>query len=483
MPSRSDLDLLEALYQAQARRSFWAFRQYMHPGLVRGWWQRELAGELMRFKAEMDEGKRPIYLISSPPQHGKSTQIVDFIAWAAGHNPDMRTIFSSFSDSLGSRANRDLQRIFDTPKYQATFGQRLPPLRGGYAAATDQRTLSMLKYTGEARGYFRNTTVGGAITGESLDLGVIDDPIRGRADASSPTIRDKVWAWYTDDFRSRFSKNAATLIIMTRWHVDDLAGRLIDQGHDNVRVLRYPAIAEHDEPHRKAGEPLFPELKPLDFLLAEKAALAPSSWQSIYQQAPVVEGGNLFKAEWWRYYAGPPPPTRTRAIFADTAQKTKEGNDWSVFQCWGTGIDGQAVLLDQVRGRWEAPELLAHARAFWAKHKAVELMGALRGFFVEDAVSGTGLIQTLRREGIPMIGVRRATDKVTRAMDAVPFVASGLVYLPEGAPWLSDFLGELAAFPSGAHDDQVDVLVDAVCDILGPGSRSAGVFLKARHRR
>ena len=189
-----------------------------------------------------------------------------------------------------------------------------------------------------------------------------------------------------------------------------------------------------------------------------------ANWEALYQQNPTIVGGGLFRDDWWEYWTQL-PPLEWRTIYADTAQKTKEHNDFSVFQCWGRSKFGQAVLIDQMRGKWEAPELKVQARAFWTKHKAINSGGALRAFKVEDKVSGTGLIQELKREGIPMIPIQRNTDKVTRAMDAAPFIESGNVLLPKEAPWLSDFLGEHSAFPSGAHDDQVDPMMDAVTDI------------------
>jgi predicted phage terminase large subunit-like protein len=178
-------------------------------------------------------------------------------------------------------------------------------------------------------------------------------------------------------------------------------------------------------------------------------------------------GGNFFKAHWWRYYKVL-PKIRSRSIYADTAQKTATQNDYSVFQCWGESFDGQAVFIDQLRGKWEAPELLTIARGFWNKHKAVVGGGVLRSFEIEDKVSGTGLVQTLAREGIPVRPIQRAVDKITRAMDALPLIESGNVLIPEDAPWLSDFLEEVSQFPNGAHDDQVDPMMDAVSGMLGP---------------
>lgn len=173
--------------------------------------------------------------------------------------------------------------------------------------------------------------------------------------------------------------------------------------------------------------------------------------------------GGMLRADWWRYYTVPPQIAH-RVIFGDTAQKTKEASDYSVFQCWGYTATKQALLLDQVRGKWEAPELLTHARAFWAKHLGGG-PGTLRSFKVEDKVSGTGLIQTLKREGIPILPIQRDRDKITRVMDAMPYIESGNVLLPQGAPWLSDFLTECSAFPHGAHDDQIDPMCDAIAEI------------------
>jgi predicted phage terminase large subunit-like protein len=180
------------------------------------------------------------------------------------------------------------------------------------------------------------------------------------------------------------------------------------------------------------------------------------------QQRPSPLGGGLFKDDWWQYYTTP-PILDYRAIYADTAQKTGQANDYRVFQCWGKSKTGQAVLLDQIRGKWEAPELLVQARAFWGKHR--QGAAPLRSMKVEDKVSGTGLIQTLKREGVPVIPIQRDRDKITRAHDAAPLVESGNVLLPRDAPYLSGFLAEATAFPNGAHDDQIDPMMDAVTDL------------------
>lgn len=471
--STDDLNILEQYYQAAARESFWAFRQYMRPKMLKGWFHRDMANELQQFADDLIAGHAPILLIQAPPQHGKSWTIVDFIAWLAGRDPDRQTIYASFSERLGIRANLMLQRMYDSPKYRATFPDtRIASRNAVTISAQTLRNREILEYEGRA-GYFRNTTVRGAITGEGLGLGVIDDPLKGREEANSKTMRDKTWDWFTDDFMTRFTEDAGILGVMTRWHIDDPFGRLME-ARPEARVKRYPAIAEHDEEHRRAGEPLFPELKSLAFLQRQKETMRsnPASWESLYQQNPIIVGGDILKDEWWRY-VDVPPPLAWRAIYVDTAQKTKESNDYSVFGCYGATATGQAVLLDMVRGKWEAPELLEVARAFWSKHLSVTGKGRLRKMSVEDKVSGTGLIQTLRREGIPVIAVQRNVDKVTRAMDAAPYVESGNVFLCRGTPHLSDMLAECTAFPNGVHDDTVDVALDAIMDICGKGTKTA----------
>ena len=470
--SAQSTDLLTSVRQHRARVDFWQFRNYVHPGLKVGWWQIEVAHVLMEFYQDLMDGKRPILLIQAPPQHGKSVQIVDFIAWLAGKNPDLRTIYASFSERLGVRANLALQRMYSGPRYSGVFpGTSISAKNAVTVSGQKLRNREILEYL-EGEGYFRNTTVRGSITGEGLDLGVIDDPIKGREEANSTTVRDKTYDWMMDDFMTRFSENAGLLGIMTRWHIDDPFGRLIAAMPDCVKVLRYPAIAERDEPHRVAGEPLFPEHKGLSFLMERKAAMHEANWQSLYQQNPIILGGGLIKDEWWKYYDAVPALTH-RTIYADTAQKTKEQNDYSVFECWGKAKDGQAVLLDLIRGKWEAPELLVQARAFWSKHRAVTGQGVLRSMKVEDKSSGTGLIQTLKREGVPIVGIPRGIDKVTRCLDISPMVQSGNVLLPRSAPWLSDFLAEATAFPNGVHDDMLDPMFDAVSDMtaISPAER------------
>jgi len=196
--------------------------------------------------------------------------------------------------------------------------------------------------------------------------------------------------------------------------------------------------------------------------------MATASWQSLYQQSPIVVGGEIIKgAQFGRYSAV--PPLKTRTIYADTAQKTGERNDYSVFKCWGLGQDGRLYLLDLQRGKWEAPELRRRAVDFWRKHAAAPGLPPVRRMKIEDKASGTGLIQDLKNaDRIPIEGIPRAKDKLTRVMDVVGYIESGYVLLPD-APWVADFISECEAFTaddSHAHDDQIDPMCDAISDML-----------------
>lgn len=462
----------ELLFRRKCRQSFWEFRIAIHPDMKVGWWQRTVAEELQLFYEQLAAGLRPKLVLEAPPQHGKSEQITDFIAWIAGKNPDLRTIYTSFSERLGIRANLKLQRLYDGEVYKRIFPETIISGKNAVSVSSQNlRNREIIEYVGKL-GYFRNTTVQGSITGESLDLGVIDDPIRGRKDANSETVRNAAWDWFTDDFFTRFSEGGGLLAILTRWHIDDPIGRLLDTD-PSVKRLSYPAIATQDDGHRKKGEALFPEHKSIDFLLERKRVMPAANFEALYQQNPYVAGGEIFKLEHWKYYEGSPAIQSVR-IYADTAQKTKEQNDYSVFQCWGKGYDGHLYFLDQLRGKWEAPELLVQARAFYNKHKGMHSGKPVSAVKVEDKSSGTQLIQTLKREGMPIVGIQRDIDKVTRAYDTVPLIESGNVYLPKNAAWLSDYIAELSAFPNGKHDDQVDPTMDAVTDYLGVGSYNYG---------
>ena len=467
----ADLDLLEQKLIRLARADFWFYRLYMHPALLVGWFQRDVCRQLMQWYKDYTEGKRPTLILNTPPQHGKSDTITDFVTWLLGKSKNYKVIYASFSDRLATRANLKVQRILNTAKYKKIFPDTILPEIG---SREETRTRDLIELV-NADGSFRNTTVKGSITGESLDIGIIDDPIKGRAQANSLTERETVWEWFTDDFFSRFADGAGMISIATRWHLDDPIGRLIkkNQGNPYFKIISYEAIAEHDEAHRKAGEPLFPELKSLEFLLTRKAILSVESWESLYQQHPVALGGNLIKTDRFKRYSILPRLKYMR-IFVDTASKTKERDDFTVFGLYGLGEDNRLYIVDILRAKCEFNELKKMARDFWEKYRNFYIQGykiALRDMTIEDASAGTQLIQELHREAvIPITTVTRQKDKYTRLMDVVGYIDSGYISLPEAAPWVLDFIEECKVFSGlgDMHDDQVDTLIDAINFMLNP---------------
>lgn len=431
------------------------------------WFMTDLAKQLQQFYLDLRAGLRPILLIQSPPQHGKSWTVADFISWVSGRWPELKSIYATYSDTLGTRCNLSQQRQMDSEKYKKIFPRTKLSSKKGEVV----RTMNHLEFVNEdgstTDGQFRNTTTGGPVTGESLDLGVIDDAVKGREQANSITWSQKIWEWFTDDFMTRFSDKAGLLIIMTRWTTHDIIARLIKikkQFKGKFTVVNYQAIATKDEVYRNEGEALFPELKSLEFLKGKQVIMSEASWESLYQGNPTVTGGNLFKDDWWEWYARL-PLLKYKFITADTAQKVKTQNDWTIFQCWGMGIDGRIYLIDKFREKLEAPDLRREAEIFYRKHNQPKMKvddPVLRGMYIEDKSSGTGLLQELRRLRMKVIEVPRHTDKYFRAEDVAPEVKAGKIVLNTEVPGVGNLTKEAREFPNGEFDDDIDTLMTAV---------------------
>lgn len=443
----SNHEKLALLKEARIRRcrtDFLTYRKTINLTAKWGWWQIEIAQELQQFYDDLVEGKRPKLVIQAPPQHGKSVQIIDFISWIAGRNPNCRTIYTSFSDRLGIRANLRLQRLYDSEIYAEIFPEtkinrsNAVTLSGQYL-----RNREILEYVGK-EGYFRNTTVRGSITGESLDLGVIDDPIRGRQDANSPTIRDAAWDWFTDDFFTRFSEEAGLLAILTRWHVDDPIGRLVDR-YPEVKVLSYPAIAEVNDKNRKVGDALFPEHKSVEFLRERESIMDRPNWLALYQQRPTASmDGTLFSVENMLVDGQPVAiPAHCDFVYAviDSAFKAGDKNDGTAVAYWArsrfSGIP--LVLLD-----WDIVQIEGDLITEWfpsITYRLEELSRESRarmgsaGSFVEDKASGIILLQHAARNGLAAHAIDSKLTAIGK--DARGIAVSGYVY--EGHVKMSEY--------------------------------------------
>ena len=443
-----------------ARENFWQYRIAINPRLILRdkWFPRSLARKLRTFWNDFKAGKRPVLLLESPPQHGKSLTVIDFIAWCVGQDPQLRFIYTSFSDRLSIRANLRMQRALDSSLYQQIFPGTRIASRGGNGVL---RNYDILEFV-DTEGYFRNSTVLGQITGEALDICVIDDPIKGRAEANSLLVRDKVWMWLTDDVFSRFSEQGALLMIMTRWHLDDPAGRLIEQFGDRVTVARYPAVAERNEAYRKAGEPLFPELKSLEFLEQRRKLMTLGSWQALYQQSPILVGGGMFPIDKIELLPARPAVSdvMSAARFWDKAG-TSEGGAYSAGVLMLRMRDGMFVVVDVRRGQWSALDRERVIKQTTAiDHEAYPITKV----YVEQE-PGSGGKESAEATVRMLAGYSAEADRVSGSKEvrADPFAAqwqAGNVRLVI-APWNREYLDEHEHFPAGKYKDQVDASTGA----------------------
>lgn len=293
---------------------------------------------------------------------------------------------------------------------------------------------------------------------------IIDDPLKDRAEADSPTIRQKVYDWYTSTLYTRLAPGGGILIVMTRWHTDDLCGRLLEHmqkgSGDKWDVVEYPAIATKDEPHRKQGEPLHPERYSLAQLLKIKDAVGSRDWEALYQQHPTIDGGTIIKKEWLKFYKILPDSFDTIITSWDMTFKDTNTSDFVVGQVWGRkGAD--CYLIDQKRGRMSFTETVD---AFL--EQANTYPKALRKL-VEDKANGPAVIDVLKHAVQGIIPIEPDGSKIARAYAVTPMFEAGNIYLPapEIAPWVNDYTLELLQFPIVAHDDQVDATTQALRDL------------------
>lgn len=461
-----DLKLCREREEAEARKDFAYFRRHMRPHMLRAWWQADVAHHLGLFWEDLCAGNRPALVLQAPPQHGKTEQMTDFVSWAAGKNPDLKTIFCSYSDELGIRVNLALQRRFTSDRYRGTFAlTKINDENTATDAAEEEgrarwmRNSSILEYVGY-EGSFRNTTVMGQINGQGLDLGVIDDPIKGRAEAQSKAIRDKTWNWFTDDFFGRFSNQAGFLMIMTRWHLDDPAGRWLEH-FPNTKVLRYPAIAEQDERWRRKGEALFPEFKGLDFLRAREKVLTKASWESIYQQRPIAAGGDMFPVERFKIVSSIDKSQIRRTIRYVDKAGTQDGGAYTAASLVHDMRDGTTVVEDVIRGQWSAGERENRVYQAAQRDKSEYVRYAI--WFEQEPGSGgkESAENSIRRFKAFNANADKVTgEKVVRAEPYAAQVQHGQVSLLAGN-WNRDFLEEHEQYPLGKFMDQVDATAGA----------------------
>ncbi|EDP61001.1 hypothetical protein BAL199_14577 [alpha proteobacterium BAL199] len=397
------------------------------------------------------EGRTKRLIINLPPRSLKSTAVsVAFVAWMLGHTPTSRIICASYGADLALKLARDCRRIMGSDWYSQAFPRtRMNPLK---TAEGDFETT--------AGGYRLSSSLGGTLTGRGGMCLIVDDPIKP-TDALSPVKRKAVIEWFTGTLLSRLDDktDGAVIVVMQRVHVDDLTGYLLEKA--GWTLLSLPAIATEDEAFtladgrivgRRVGEPLDPRRESLEVLDRVRADMGSYHFEAQYQQAPVPERGNLIHMDWFQTYDTVPTGTAYDDSIVqswDTAMTAHDGSDWSVGMTWAVrGTD--YYLIDVHRERADFPTM---------KRRVVELKARFKAdtVLIEEAGSGQALIQQLRSDtDVRPIAIRPVGSKAERMGAQTTYIEAGRVKLPTTAPWLDDLRSELAAFPFGRHDDQVD---------------------------
>jgi predicted phage terminase large subunit-like protein len=407
-----------------------------------------------------------LYLVGKhlTPTHNSEIASRRFPAYVLGRYPDFNVIATSYSSDLASRMNRDVQRIIDSEEYHAIFPNTKLTGRNSNLGTQGSfmRNSDLFEIVGYS-GVYRSAGVGGGITGMGCNILLIDDPFKDRATADSPTMRQNAWEWYTSTAYTRLAPGGGVIIINTRWHTDDLSGRLLEaeasgEG-DKWRVVNFPAIAETDEPHRKRGEALHPERYPLDNLLKIKSAIGTRDWEALYQQHPTPEGGTIFHEEWLKFWLPKDLPTDFSGMVISWDMTFKEGdsNDFVVGQVWGRK-GGDFYLLDEVRGRWGFTETVEQFKFLANKYPRATRK------LVEDKANGPAVIDSLKHHISGIIPIEPDGTKTARAHAVTALFEAGNVYIPDRSlfPWVTEYISELTRFPSVAHDDQVDATTQAL---------------------
>jgi predicted phage terminase large subunit-like protein len=416
-----------------------------------------------------DLGRQMIFM---PPQEGKSTRTSCwFPLWMLAQNPGLRIGIVSYAAGKAARWGRWLRRMI--ARYGAEWDLELMP---------DSRASDKFETT--KGGQVICVGLEGGLTGEPVDLLIIDDPVRGRAEAESSTYREAAWDWWESNAATRGSASFKVVFMMTRWHADDLAGRLLDREAGRWKVLRIPAVREPGKqpvrgsdgasvynPH---GELVSVQKRRVGYYREMETTRSMYVWNSIYMQQPVAAEGNLFPRadfRYWRKLAA--DPTRhdetggqrllfgddlriyvsdmRRFITMDLAASTKTSADWTVACAWGITADGWLVLLDRARHR------IAEG-AHWAMVKPMTKVWGIQDVYVEKGFIGTTLVIDGTNAGIRIRPLTPEHDKVTRAIPASDRVRAHTVFFPADVPWLDEWCDEIAGFPQWAHDDQTDNL-------------------------
>lgn len=458
-----------------ARHSAFAFAQYVAPAEYQWGWHHAI---LYRYLDAFARKQIPLLIIEMPPGHGKSEGLSrNLPAYIHGRDPDARIIGTSYTQDLAAEMNRDVQRCIDGEKYRELFpNTRLGGSNVRALAGLPRRNADIFDVAGH-RGYYKAAGIGVGITGRRFDYGLIDDPVKDRETANSPTMREAQWRWYNSVFRTRRARNAVIGIVGTRWHEDDLIGRIKSKAAENPRapqpvVLTLPAIAtddRHPEDPRKPGEALWPWFKSLADLEQEQES-DPLDFSALYQQNPRGEGavewdGALFPPSIW--FDDWPNDLILRVIALDPSKgKDAKHGDYSAFAIVSISKDGSTIWVEGDLARRGTTQIVADGFGL-AERFTRETSGILDGFGVEanafQELLADDFIRYSKAAGfmLPIYKINNSVNKIVRIRRLTPHLTAKNIRF-RATPGTRLLIQQMKGFPVGSHDDGPDALEMAI---------------------
>lgn len=428
------------------KRSYKDYVEYVHKGrYIHGKFTRYLTKTVQDFIERPTGNAYDILVLSVPPQHSKSTTITETLpSWYLGKHPEHRVIEISYNDDF---AKKFIRRNADKIKeYGDMFGIEIGDISNANEFVLANGIGGML-----SRGVL------GGITGLPCELMIIDDPIKTRQDADSDTMRNKVWEEWLSSFLSRLAPNAKVILIMTRWHKDDFAGRMI-LNEENITVINFPIECEydHDILGRMKGDPLFPEMKKdkkwlESFKKSYQTMEGSRAWNSLYMGKPSNEDGSIFKRSWFKHYTHS-PRIMYKVLSVDATFKEGENSDFVAIHVWGkTGAD--IYLIDRYKRIMGFVDTIEQITNMINKHRDYQMI------LIEDKANGSAIVDVLSRKYGAVIPVKTEGGKIARASAISPLIEAGNVYV---RPEHYEFIDEMCDFPTGVHDDEVDACSQAL---------------------
>lgn len=467
-------DKINAGLVSAAPKSMLHFTLATMPQYNIGWHHDKLANALHRVAS----GKCKRLMVFMPPRHGKTELVsVRFPAWILGRDPNKQIIGVSYGAGLANRNAKQIKKVISSSSYKSIFPKtKLSTKKHKKDEDNGVNQANFFEIEGH-RGYYRAAGVGGTITGTGGDIIIVDDIIKNRKEANSPKFRERAWEEFNDTLKTRLEgENAALIIVMTRWHEDDLAGRLIKKMRDEPDAEQYEILSlealkedlENKSDTRKVDEALWPWKYNEEYLKKLKANTPAMTWNALYQQRPSSMAGNIFKREnLGNFYKLKDLPNKfdKMVLSLDATFEDNDDSDYVVGQAWGkSGVN--YYLLAQFRQQMGYVQTKKEFRLLCGQFPQV-----LRKI-IEKKANGAALIEEMSKEFSGIVGYTPTESKISRANAVSTLYDANNIWLPDPsiASWVRQYVEELATFPNGINDDQVDCSTQALIDMMGPAA-------------